>query len=88
MKIHFSPRFISEYLKLIKKQPSTKKTFERALILLKEKFNPPSLKVHKLSGRLKDHWAFSLTYNLRVTFKLEKETVILTHIGTHDEVYR
>ena len=87
MKIHFSTRFIALHQKLIKRRPSVKTAFERAMLLLQEDMRVPSLKVHKLSGKLEDRWAFSLTYDLRVIFQLEKDTIILTHIGTHDEVY-
>jgi len=46
------------------------------------------LKTHKLSGTLKDCWAFSVDYNFRIIFKfIDKNKVLLIDIGSHDEVY-
>lgn len=48
----------------------------------------PSLKTHKLSGRLKDYWSFSVEYDLRIIFYFsDKQKVVLIDIGTHKEVY-
>lgn len=47
-----------------------------------------SLKTHKLSGRLKDHWSFSLNYKIRIMFRfVDKKTVELIDIGGH-EIYK
>ena len=46
------------------------------------------LRTHKLSGRLKDLWSFSIEYDLRVVFLfLEGDRVLFVDIGTHEEVY-
>ena len=48
------------------------------------------LKTHKLSGKLKDLWCFSLGYDLRIVFYFTKDKpkkAVLIDIGTHDEVY-
>ena len=48
------------------------------------------LKTHRLSGKLKDLWCFSLDYDLRVVFYFTKhkpKKAVLIDIGTHDEVY-
>ena len=51
----------------------------------------PLLKTHKLSGQLKDSWACSAGYNLRIVFKFvafeDSEAILLETVGTHDEVY-
>jgi addiction module RelE/StbE family toxin len=49
-----------------------------------------SLRTHKLSGKLKDLWSFSLEYDLRVVFYFTKDKpkrAVLVDIGSHDEVY-
>jgi addiction module RelE/StbE family toxin len=54
------------------------------------KNNPfePQLKSHKLSGKLKDLWSFSVEYDLRVIFYFaDKEKVVFIDLGTHKEVY-
>jgi addiction module RelE/StbE family toxin len=47
-----------------------------------------TLRTHKLSGRLKDLWSFSIEYDLRVVFSfIESDRALLVDIGTHEEVY-
>jgi mRNA-degrading endonuclease YafQ of YafQ-DinJ toxin-antitoxin module len=53
----------------------------------------PSLKSHKLTGKLDGLWSCSVAYDCRVNFafKTDLETssdlIVLTDIGSHDEVY-
>ncbi|PSB62392.1 type II toxin-antitoxin system mRNA interferase toxin, RelE/StbE family [Chroococcidiopsis cubana CCALA 043] len=48
----------------------------------------PSLKTHKLSGKLKEFWSFSVDYNERVLFYfVEEGKAMFVDIGSHDEVY-
>ena len=48
----------------------------------------PSLKTHKLSGKLQSYWSFSINYHLRILFEfIDEETVGLIDMGTH-EVYK
>lgn len=61
--------------------------WKRTELFLKNPFDP-ALKTHKLSGRLKDLWAFSLGYDLRVVFYFfSPDQAVFVDIGTHDEVY-
>ncbi|MEO8890785.1 MAG: type II toxin-antitoxin system YafQ family toxin [Coleofasciculaceae cyanobacterium] len=47
-----------------------------------------SLKTHKLSGKLKDLWSFSLEYDERVLFYFTEDgNVVFVDIGSHDQVY-
>ncbi|OGG60627.1 hypothetical protein A2765_03555 [Candidatus Kaiserbacteria bacterium RIFCSPHIGHO2_01_FULL_56_24] len=56
--------------------------------LLKDSDNHKRLKVHKLTGKLKGIWSFSVNYRIRITFsKQKKDVFVLETIGTHDEVY-
>jgi mRNA interferase YafQ len=54
----------------------------------------PSLKTHKLSGKLISNLACSCGYDCRIVFVIEKdlynpdtENIVLLDIGTHDDVY-
>ncbi len=48
----------------------------------------PSLKTHKLKGRLKDYYSFSVNYSYRVIFKfMDEGKALFVNIGTH-EVYK
>ncbi len=86
-------RFSYDFLKLLKK---IKKT-DRALIdqinkqLKLFQFHPqhPSLRIHKLSGQMKNRWSISISRSLRMVYIILKndEAYFIT-IGTHDKVYR
>ncbi|MEQ9236866.1 MAG: plasmid stabilization protein [Coleofasciculus sp. E2-BRE-01] len=48
----------------------------------------PSLKTHKLSGKLKDLCSFSVDYDERVLFYFTEDgKAVFVDIGSHDEVY-
>ena len=47
-----------------------------------------SLKTHKLSGKLKELWSFSVDYDERVLFYfIEDEKAVFVDFGSHDQVY-
>lgn len=48
----------------------------------------PKLRTHKLSGKLKELWSFSIEYDLRVIFYfVDDQRTLFIDVGTHDEVY-
>ncbi|KKP63085.1 MAG: type II toxin-antitoxin system mRNA interferase toxin, RelE/StbE family [Patescibacteria group bacterium] len=50
-------------------------------------FNP-LLKTHKLKGKLKEYYSFSVNLEYRVIFKIvSKEKILFLDIGTH-EIYK
>lgn len=47
----------------------------------------PSLKTHKLTGKLKSYWSFSIDFQYRIIFEFADEEIIWFHsVGTH-EIY-
>jgi mRNA-degrading endonuclease YafQ of YafQ-DinJ toxin-antitoxin module len=87
MNIYTSSSFDSAYKRLVRKKPEARTLLLTALSLLRNDFHSPSLKVHKLKGDMEGRWAFSLTYDLRVIFRIVKTDIWLINIGDHDEVY-
>lgn len=71
-----------------------RKALRKEKILMEDPFNP-SLRTHKLSGKLKNYWSFSVDYQYRIVFRFLGEggppeveaRVVLVDIGTH-EIYR
>ena len=56
-------------------------------LFMKDPFDD-ALRTHKLSGKLKNYWSFSIEYDLRVIFYFEDaETAVFVDLGTHREVY-
>lgn len=89
MEIAFSSSFKKAFKKKIKGRKEIEELFWTATALfLEDPFNA-SLKTHKLSGKLKNLWSFTIEYDLRVIFYFEEKNTkaIFVHIGTHDEVY-
>lgn len=64
-----------------------KKIIRREKIFMANPFYP-LLDTHKLHGKLKEEWSYSIddSYRIRFVF-IEKGDVLYTDIGTHDEVY-
>jgi mRNA-degrading endonuclease YafQ of YafQ-DinJ toxin-antitoxin module len=81
MQIFYSSKFKSSFTKL---------NFEsKDQVLFREKIfrsNPfhKSLKTHKLSGKYKDFWSFSVDYRYRIMFSFESsDTVVFCNVGDH-----
>ena len=86
-----SSAFVRAAKKYIKTHPEAADDLSSALQLLEADAFHPRLKTHKLSGQLKDSWASSAGYDLRIVFKFvtheTREAILLETVGTHDEVY-
>ena len=86
-----SKAFIRSAKRLTKRDSSVVADLEAVLELLAEDAFHPSLRTHKLKGKLAKSWACSAGYDLRVVFQLVKhegkEALLLEAAGTHDEVY-
>jgi addiction module RelE/StbE family toxin len=75
--------------KFFRKQPKLLNNFQNVIGKLIDNPFQQSLKTHKLSGELKEFYACSLNYEFRIAFlfEIKDDEIILTNIGTHDEVY-
>lgn len=81
-KIFPTSRFIKSYKTLPENIKTTAK--EREKIFINNPLNE-SLKTHKLKGKLKGYWSYSINYQYRLMFRfVDKQTVIYYDIGTHD----
>jgi mRNA-degrading endonuclease YafQ of YafQ-DinJ toxin-antitoxin module len=88
VEVSFSSSFKRSFKKRIKGNADLEARFwQRLEQFTREPFDP-SLKTHKLSGKLKDLWSFSIDYDERVLFYFtEDEKAVFVDIGSHDEVY-
>jgi addiction module RelE/StbE family toxin len=88
IKVVWDQGFKKSYKKKVKNNSDLKERFWHALDLFSNNPFDPSIKTHKLTGKLKGYWAFSIDYDCRVVFKfLDKNEAFLIEIGGHDEVY-
>lgn len=85
MVIRFKPSFVRDFKKLSDEiQGEAFEKIER----FKDDENHSKLKVHKLNGKLKNSYSFSVNYSHRIVFEYEeKNVVVFLAIGTHD-IYR
>lgn len=83
--ISVAPSFQKDFKRL---DPELKDEAREKIALLSNPKNHQKLKAHKLHGRLKDRYGFSVTYKIRIVFNyLSRKEIILLAIDDHD-VYR
>ena len=83
--IRVTSHFTRQYKRL---PPEVKEIAEARERIFRADAIDPRLRTHKLSGRLKDLWAFSVTYDLRIVFEfLGADEVLFHSIGSHQVVY-
>ena len=81
MEVHYSDRFEREYRKL---SLSLKEKAEKQEALFRKNPFDVRLKTHKLQGKLKDRWSFSVDRRYRILFRLmEKDVALFIDIGDH-----
>jgi len=89
MEVSFSDSFRKVFRKRIKSAEIELEFWNRLEIFVNEPFDS-KLKTHKLSGKLKGLWIFTIEYDLRVVFFFTNDKpkqAIFVDLGTHDEVY-
>ena len=82
-------RFTSKFRKAYKKMPKMVKikAEEKEKIFLNNQFDS-SLDTHKLHGKYRDYWAFTVTGQYRIMFSFANSGIIdFINIGTH-EIYK
>lgn len=81
MRIYYSSKFEREYSKLPKE---VKKLAEEKETTFRKNLFHPTLDTHKLHGRLKEYWAFSIDDKYRVIFEFAKKDIVWFHsVGDH-----
>ncbi|MFN5539428.1 MAG: type II toxin-antitoxin system YafQ family toxin [Candidatus Melainabacteria bacterium] len=89
MEVSFSSSFKKVFKRKIE-STNIEEVFWRKLELFISNPFDERLRTHKLSGKLKDLWSFSIEFDIRVIFSFTKDKpkkAILIDIGSHNEVY-
>jgi len=88
IQIAFSSTFKRSFKGKVRVQKDLEEKFWHRVEIFKENPFDGRLRTHKLSGRLKDLWSFSVEYDVRVIFYfVDDGKVVFVDIGVHDEVY-
>jgi mRNA-degrading endonuclease YafQ of YafQ-DinJ toxin-antitoxin module len=88
-KIIRTDEYFRKLKKFIKKHPDVLDRYIKTIEILEIDPFHPSLRIHKLQGKLKEYYSISITIKYRVVidFIIENNEIIPINIGTHDEVY-
>ncbi|WP_457607751.1 type II toxin-antitoxin system RelE/ParE family toxin [Nitratifractor sp.] len=75
--------------KFLKKHPQMLDRYAKAMTLLEIDPYHPSLRLHKLQGRLKEYYSVSINmeYRIVIDFVIVEKRIIPLDIGSHDDVY-
>ncbi len=83
--IQYKPSFVRSFKK---SDPYLQEEIEEAMTKLKNSSHHEPLRVHKLTGKLKDFYSCSVNYSHCIMFFYEQKTIItLVTLGTHN-VYK
>ena len=83
--IGYKPSFVRQYRRF---SPELQQDIQAAITRFQSDPRDPSLRVHKLGGKLRGFLSFSVNYRYRIVFLYEKkDTAVLLAVGDHD-VYR
>ena len=86
-----SKAFLRSAKQFVKGDRKRAETTTETLRLLAEDPWQPSLRTHKLKGKLDGCWACAAGYDLRILFdfveKADQPTILLLAVGTHKEAY-
>ncbi|MFI5201111.1 MAG: type II toxin-antitoxin system YafQ family toxin [Candidatus Kapaibacterium sp.] len=87
-----TPRFKRNFKAFVKCNAKLEQSVSETLEAMKSDPFAPFLFTHKLSGKYVGMLACSCGYDCRIAFKIEKHSpgtqlILLTDIGTHDDIY-
>jgi addiction module RelE/StbE family toxin len=87
MKVKLSSRFKKSFRKLHPR--IQEKAVGKMRIFEESKSFDSRLEIHKLHGKQKDEWAYSIDRSYRISFIfLNENNVLYLNVGTHDELYK
>lgn len=88
-KLIFTESYEKKAAKFLKKHPESKDQYGKSLKLLTLNPKHPSLRLHKLSGKLAKLHSISINLSCRIViyFIIKQDTIVPIDVGTHDEIY-
>lgn len=87
MRIVYHKVFEKHFKERIAPNRKLQERFYQRLSLLIENPQDPILRRHRLKGKDKFYWSFSVTGDIRVIYRIEEDSLFLYDIGSHVQVY-
>jgi proteic killer suppression protein len=84
--IIYTDSYVQRVKRFIKKYPEVISQYGKTLKLLELNPNHPSLRLHKLNGKLAELYSVSIniSYRISIDFLIEDNKIIPVDIGSHD----
>jgi mRNA-degrading endonuclease YafQ of YafQ-DinJ toxin-antitoxin module len=88
-KIVYTDSYINKAKRFAKKHPEVISQYEKTLKILEIDPHHPSLRLHRLKGKLKDLHSISINISYRITleFYFKDKEIVLVNVDHHDDVY-
>jgi len=88
-KLVFTESYIKKASRFIKKHPEMVNQYKKTLELLELNPSHPSLRLHRLEGKLSNLFSVSINMSYRITieFLISEETIVPVNLETHEEAY-
>jgi len=85
-KLIFTESYLKREKKFLKRHPELVERYKKILRLLELNPNHPSLRLHKLKGKLADKYSVSITMSYRIIlmFAVTEKGIVLIDVGNHD----
>jgi mRNA-degrading endonuclease YafQ of YafQ-DinJ toxin-antitoxin module len=85
----FTDQYNRRAAKFLKRHPDVETLYVKTLELLELNPHHPSLRLHRLSGKLEGLQSISINLKYRITIEIiiTERDIVLINVGDHDAVY-
>lgn len=85
----FTEQYNRRAAKFLKRHPDVESQYVKTLELLELNPHHPSLRLHRLSGKLEGLQSVSINMKYRITIEMiiTESEIVLINVGDHDAVY-
>ena len=88
-KLRFTEGYLKREIRFLRLYPQAKNQYGKTLELLEANPHHPSLRLHRLAGKLEGLHSVSINLAHRITLELQirGQTIVPINVGSHDDVY-
>ena len=88
-RIIYPDSYVRRARKFLKKHPELRSQYQKTLALLELNPQHPSLRLHRLKGRLDELSSVSInmSYRILLTMVIRENDIILVDVSNHESVY-